>query len=66
VVWELRAGHLCWFISGTVCEGMVQESWQEKMELCRRCEVFRSLVPGLSTSGLEERCGPSVLAFPPG
>jgi hypothetical protein len=65
VVWELRAGQLCWFISGTVCEGVVQDGWREKMQLCRRCEVFQSLVPGLSTSGLEEPCGCSVLAFPP-
>jgi DNA-binding XRE family transcriptional regulator len=47
VVWEFRAGNLCWFINGTNCEGRSQESWQEKMQVCRQCEVFRSLVPGL-------------------
>ena len=41
--WEFQAGHLCWFINGTVCQGKVQESWQKKMKICRQCEVFRFL-----------------------
>jgi hypothetical protein len=48
VAWELQAGDLCWFVNGTACEGRVQDSWKEKMRLCRQCEVFRSLVPALS------------------
>jgi len=39
--WEFRAGHLCWFISGTICRGKVQESWKKKINICQRCEVFR-------------------------
>jgi DNA-binding XRE family transcriptional regulator len=39
--WEFRAGHLCWFINGTFCNGQVQDSWQEKMKTCSQCEVFR-------------------------
>ena len=42
--WEFKAGDLCWFINGTVCEGMVQKSWQEKMKICQSCEVFSYLV----------------------
>jgi hypothetical protein len=42
--WEFRAGDLCWFINGTVCEGKVQASWQKKMQICRNCEVFSSLL----------------------
>ena len=41
--WEFQAGHLCWFINGTICQGKVQESWQKKMKICRQCEVFRFL-----------------------
>jgi putative transcriptional regulator len=41
--WEFQAGHLCWFINGTICQGKVQESWQKKMKLCRRCRVYLSL-----------------------
>jgi DNA-binding XRE family transcriptional regulator len=39
--WEFQTGNLCWFINGTICQGEVQESWQKKMKICRRCEVFR-------------------------
>ncbi len=41
--WEFRAGHLCWYINGTICEGRAQESWRKKMEICRKCEVFKSM-----------------------
>jgi hypothetical protein len=47
VAWQVGAGHLCWFITGCYCEGRLQENWQKKMELCRRCDVFRSMVPAL-------------------
>ena len=43
--WEFDAGRLCWFISGTICEGEVQKNWKEKMKICRSCKVFASLVP---------------------
>lgn len=42
--WELQAGTLCWFVNGTMCQGIVQDSWKRKMELCRSCEVFSELV----------------------
>ncbi len=42
--WEFQAGNLCWFINGTVCKGIVQDSWPKKMKLCRQCEVFRSML----------------------
>lgn len=42
--WEFRAGRLCWFINGTICECKVQENWQEKMKICRKCEVLASLL----------------------
>jgi DNA-binding XRE family transcriptional regulator len=43
--WEYRLGHLCWFINGTMCRGKVQATWQKKMTLCRKCEMFQSLMP---------------------
>ena len=42
--WEYRAGNLCWFINGTVCEGMAQKDWQEKMKICRDCKVLTSML----------------------
>jgi len=45
IAWEFKAGHFCWFINGTFCQGKVQESWGEKIKLCRQCEVYRSKFP---------------------
>ena len=42
--WEFSAGDLCWFINGTICEGMSQKDWKEKMKICRSCEVFSSIL----------------------
>jgi len=38
--WEFQAGRLCWFVNGTICEGVVQKDWHEKMRICRACEVL--------------------------
>ena len=42
---EFQAGHLCWFINGTICEGEVRDSWQKKMKICRQCEAFHFMLP---------------------
>ena len=42
--WEFQSGHLCWFISGTICQGEVQGDWNSKMKICRECKVFRSML----------------------
>ncbi len=42
--WEFRAGTLCWVINGTICEGVIQRNWNEKMEICQSCEVWNSLI----------------------
>jgi DNA-binding XRE family transcriptional regulator len=42
--WEFKAGHYCWCICGTICHGKVQESWQKKMKICRRCEIFQKII----------------------
>jgi DNA-binding XRE family transcriptional regulator len=39
--WKLNAGHLCWFINGTICEGVSQTNWEEKMKICKKCEMFQ-------------------------
>jgi hypothetical protein len=43
--WEFQSGRLCWFINGTVCEGVVHKDWRAKMHICRKCEVLGSLFP---------------------
>ena len=45
IVWELKAGHFCWFMNGTFCQGQIHKSWNEKIQLCRDCEVFKSVLP---------------------
>jgi len=45
--WEFKAGNFCWFINGTLCHGKTQESWEHKIQLCRQCEVFRSIFPSI-------------------
>jgi DNA-binding XRE family transcriptional regulator len=47
--WEFKAGSLCWFINGTICQGQMQDSWQKKMKLCRKCEVFQQVLQGLAS-----------------
>ncbi len=42
--WEFRAGHFCWFINGTFCQGKANESWAKKIQLCKQCEVFQYLI----------------------
>ena len=42
--WEFRTGTLCWFINGTVCDGVIHKNWKEKMALCRSCDVWDSLI----------------------
>jgi len=51
--WEFRAGHLCWFINGTICSGESQESWRKKMKICRQCVVFQAMFPPLRTPSEE-------------
>jgi DNA-binding XRE family transcriptional regulator len=41
--WEFGAGHLCWFINGTICRGQPQKSWRKKMAICKTCDVLQSL-----------------------
>lgn len=44
--WEFRSGTLCWFINGTICEGVTRSDWKKKMEVCRECEVLAPLLSG--------------------
>lgn len=39
---EYDSGDLCWFINGTKCSGEAHQSWADKMEECRSCDVFKT------------------------
>lgn len=42
--WKFKTGYLCWFITGTICEGTVHNNWSEKIEICRKCKVFKPIL----------------------
>ncbi len=47
-----RQGHLCWFLTGTFCQGQRLTNWREKREACAECGFFRELMqPVKSGSG---------------
>jgi len=37
---EFKAGELCWFISGTLCDCSPHDTWEEKIVVCYRCRAF--------------------------
>ncbi|OFW50408.1 MAG: transcriptional regulator [Actinobacteria bacterium RBG_13_35_12] len=45
--WEFKAGHFCWFINGTFCQGRLEESWEKKIKICRGCKVFQLELPAI-------------------
>ena len=48
IVWELKAMQFCWYLTGTFCQGKCQDNWNNKIQLCRQCEVFRAMIPSIS------------------
>lgn len=45
-----QQGHLCWFLTGTKCEGKHRKSWADKLATCLRCSFMQRLLN--PTSGL--------------
>jgi len=39
-----RQGHLCWFLTGTLCEGVRQKTWAEKLRMCLNCSFMQDLL----------------------
>lgn len=42
--WEFQAGHLCWFLNGTLCECASGREGKNKMDICRSCEVLTAML----------------------
>jgi hypothetical protein len=57
--WEFDCGDLCWFVNGTLCEGKPEKSWDEKIKVCRACQVFGAFVDGGGVLGPRAQTGPS-------
>jgi hypothetical protein len=47
--WEFQSGKLCWFVSGTICDGEIQDNWEEKMKKCRSCDILKDVFDNLET-----------------
>lgn len=44
VAYVTRQGHLCWLLTGTMCEGPRRKSWDDKIGTCRDCSFFHRLL----------------------
>lgn len=42
--WEFDLGSLCWFACGTICQGEAKPGWEEKMRICKSCQVFQASI----------------------
>ena len=43
VAYHARQGHLCWFLTGTLCGGTRLHTWTDKQVRCSKCIVFKKL-----------------------
>ena len=48
--YEFNSGDMCWFVNGTRCKGKTYDSWEKKMEECRRCDIFLKQCEDLRTA----------------
>jgi DNA-binding XRE family transcriptional regulator len=50
LVYQTKQGHLCWLLSGNICQGKRFRSWEDKKSTCMECEFFEKLLSdGLPT-----------------
>lgn len=42
--WEFESGHMCWYICGTLCDCTKDACKQHKMIICKKCDIFKSLL----------------------
>lgn len=42
---QTNQGHLCWLISGNICQGRRFHSWEDKKATCLECPFFQKLLP---------------------
>jgi hypothetical protein len=42
--WEFESGHMCWYIFGTLCDCTKDANNKIKVEICKRCEIFKNLL----------------------
>ncbi len=45
LVYKSRQGHLCWLLTGNICQGKRLRSWEDKKATCMQCDFFQHLLP---------------------
>ncbi|MDI6816280.1 MAG: hypothetical protein QME41_03675 [Actinomycetota bacterium] len=35
-------GHICWLVAGTMCGGIVQGTYAQKVESCIECDFYKA------------------------
>jgi hypothetical protein len=41
---QYALGHLCWFLTHTMCAGPKASTWQEKRDICLNCSFLKGLL----------------------
>ena len=54
IAYNTRQGHLCWLLTGTVCEGERCKTWSEKLRMCLACSFLQTLLTRKPTTGGKE------------
>jgi len=44
IAYKTCQGHLCWFLTGTLCEGQRKKTWAEKLGVCLECGFMQELL----------------------
>ena len=47
IIWELKAKNFCWFLNGTFCLGKTQKNWHDKINVCRQCDVYKTMMSSI-------------------
>lgn len=42
--WEFESGHMCWYMCGTLCDCTKDACHKEKIDICKTCPIFNSLI----------------------
>ena len=42
--WEFKSGTMCWYINNTLCAGKKPASYEEKLLICKSCNIFSGSV----------------------
>lgn len=57
IAYLTRQGHLCWFLTGTMCQGQNKRCWDEKLRECLKCSFLQSLLtPPTDVTALQKPC----------